>query len=230
MPASNPATGSPIGEVVQASPADIETALTVARAWEAPVDRRAQILNRAADLYETGHGEIFALLATEAGKTLPDAVAELREAVDFLRYYAARAGRLSAPPRGLFTCISPWNFPLAIFTGQIAAALATGNGVLAKPAETTPAIAAWGVRLLHRAGVPATALQLLPGEGGTVGAALTSDARIDGVAFTGSTATARRIQRAMARHLAPGAPLIAETGGPERDDRRFHRAARTGGA
>ncbi len=106
------------------------------------------MLNRAADLYEAHYGEAFALLATEAGKTLADAVAELREAVDFLRYYAARAAQEDAPARGIFTCISPWNFPLAIFTGQIAAALATGNAVLAKPAETTPAIAAWAVRHL----------------------------------------------------------------------------------
>ncbi len=211
--ARNPATGAVIGEVVLASAADVETALAAARPWDAPVAERAEVLNRAADLYEASFGSLFALLATEAGKTLADAVAELREAVDFLRYYAARAGELTDGPRGIFTCISPWNFPLAIFSGQIAAALAAGNGVLAKPAETTPAIAAWGVRLMHEAGVPCAALQLLPGHGSVVGAALTSDARVAGVAFTGSTATARRIQRAMADNLAPGTPLIAETGG-----------------
>ncbi|TYB82347.1 bifunctional proline dehydrogenase/L-glutamate gamma-semialdehyde dehydrogenase PutA [Maritimibacter fusiformis] len=211
--ARNPATGDEIGKVVLASQADVETALAAARPWAAVVGERAKILNRAADLYEENFGSLFALIATEAGKTLPDAVAELREAVDFLRYYAARAGELVDGPRGIFTCISPWNFPLAIFSGQIAAALAAGNGVLAKPAETTPAIAAWGVRLMHQAGVPRTALQLLPGPGRVVGAALTSDARISGVAFTGSTATARHIQRAMADNLAPGTPLIAETGG-----------------
>ncbi|OWU85925.1 pyrroline-5-carboxylate dehydrogenase [Oceanicola sp. 22II-s10i] len=211
--AYNPATGERIGEVVPATRADVETALTAARTWDVPVIERVRILNAAADRYEADFGTLFALLATEAGKTLPDAVAELREAVDFLRYYAARAQEQAAPPRGIFACISPWNFPLAIFTGQIAAALATGNAVLAKPAETTSAIAAWAVRHLHAAGVPDTALQLLPGAGSEVGAALTSDPRVDGVAFTGSTATARRIQRAMAEHLAPGAPLIAETGG-----------------
>jgi len=212
-PAPNPATGAVIGEVVPASAADIETALSAARPWDAPVAERAAVLARAAKLYERNFGELFALLATEAGKTLRDAVAELREAVDFLHYYAAQAERLSDGPLGVFTCISPWNFPLAIFTGQIAAALAAGNGVLAKPAETTPAIAAWGVRLLHEAGVPESALQLLPGDGRKVGAALTSDPRVNGVAFTGSTATARAIQRAMAKNLEPGAPLIAETGG-----------------
>ena len=152
-------------------------------------------------------------MAVEAGKTLLDAVAELREAVDFLRYYAARALLAPGTARGVFTCISPWNFPLAIFTGQIAAALATGNAVLAKPAETTPAIAHLAVTLMHDAGVPKTAIQLLPGQGGVVGAALTSDPRVSGVAFTGSTATAKRIQTAMARGMRPGAPLIAETGG-----------------
>jgi len=212
-PARNPATGAVIGEVVPASAADIETALAAARPWDAPVAERDAVLERAAELYERNFGELFALLATEAGKTLRDAVAELREAVDFLHYYAAQAEHLSDGPLGVFTCISPWNFPLAIFTGQIAAALAAGNGVLAKPAETTPEIAAWGVRLLHEAGVPESALQLLPGDGRKVGAALTSDPRVNGVAFTGSTATARAIQRAMAENLEPGAPLIAETGG-----------------
>ncbi len=211
--AYNPATGAPIGEVVCATARDIDTALSAARCWEAPVSERAEILRRAAGLYEENFGELFALLATEAGKTLRDAVAELREAVDFLHYYAAEAAHLDDPARGLFTCISPWNFPLAIFTGQIAAALAAGNGVLAKPAETTPAIAAWGVRLLHQAGVPRTALQLLTGPGRVIGTALTADQRVNGVAFTGSTATARAIQRAMAEHLEPGTPFIAETGG-----------------
>ena len=211
--AHNPATGTIIGTVVPASAADIETALAAARPWDAPAAERAAALRRAAELYEENHGELFALLATEAGKTLRDAVAELREAVDFLHYYAAEAEGLEDGPLGAFTCISPWNFPLAIFTGQIAAALAAGSGVLAKPAETTPAIAQWGVRLLHRAGVPTSALQLLPGDGRSVGRALTSDPRVQGVAFTGSTATARAIQRAMAENLAPGAPLIAETGG-----------------
>ena len=211
MTVANPATPSDIvGEVLWATEADVETALAASAPWQAPQDARARVLNMAADLYEEAHGEIFALLAREAGKSLPDAVAELREAVDFLRYYGARA--TDAPPAGRFTCISPWNFPLAIFTGQIAAGLAAGNAVLAKPAEQTPLIAHLAVTLLHRAGVPRAALQLLPGDG-RVGAALTSDPKVDGVAFTGSTETAQRIRRAMADHLAPGAPLIAETGG-----------------
>ncbi|MCB1329978.1 MAG: bifunctional proline dehydrogenase/L-glutamate gamma-semialdehyde dehydrogenase PutA, partial [Maritimibacter sp.] len=209
----NPATGAEIGTVTLASAADVATALAAATPWEAPAAERADILNRAADLYEEDFGRLFALLAVEAGKSLPDAVAELREAVDFLRYYAVGAGRLEHGPRGIFTCISPWNFPLAIFTGQIAAALAAGNAVLAKPAETTPAIAAWGVEKLLEAGVPRTALQLLPGHGRVIGAVLTSDPRVSGVAFTGSTATARAIQKAMAKGCAPGTPLIAETGG-----------------
>ncbi|WP_373354550.1 bifunctional proline dehydrogenase/L-glutamate gamma-semialdehyde dehydrogenase PutA [Pseudoroseicyclus sp. CXY001] len=201
------------GHAPEATAETARAAITRAAPWEAPAAERAEVLRRAADLYEAEAGQIFALLAREAGKALPDAVAELREAVDFLRYYAAGAAALERPAAGLFTCISPWNFPLAIFTGQIAAALAAGNAVLAKPAETTPLIAALGTELLHRAGVPEAALQLLPGPGGEVGAALTSDPRIDGVAFTGSTATAQAINRAMAEHLAPSAPLIAETGG-----------------
>ena len=198
---------------MQAAERDVETALAAARAWRADAKIRADILRRAADLYEQGFGEAFAILAVEAGKTLADAVAELREAVDFLNYYASQGEHSDRSARGIFTCISPWNFPLAIFTGQIAAALAAGNGVIAKPAETTPAIAAWAVERLHRAGVPREALQLVPGHGAVVGTALTSDIRINGVAFTGSTATARRIQAAMATGCAPGTPLIAETGG-----------------
>ncbi|WP_336098868.1 bifunctional proline dehydrogenase/L-glutamate gamma-semialdehyde dehydrogenase PutA [Roseovarius sp. CH_XMU1461] len=198
------------GSVAEASAADIETALAHAAPWDAPAEDRARVLNRAADLYEENFGEIFALLAREAGKIPLDTVAELREAVDFLRYYGANAPQ--DPPVGLFTCISPWNFPLAIFTGQIAAALAAGNAVLSKPAEQTPLIAHRAILLLHEAGVPKTALQLLPGAG-DVGAALTSDPRIGGVAFTGSTETAQKIRATMAENLAPGAPLIAETGG-----------------
>ncbi len=210
---SNPATGALVGHLVTASPADVETALTAAQPWNAPTADRATILNHAADLMESDHGRIFALLAREAGKSLPDAVGELREAVDFLRYYAAGAAALTAPPRGLFVCISPWNFPRAIFCGQIAAALAAGNAVLAKPAEQTPLIATLAIDLMLRAGVPATALQLLPGDGATVGAALTKHPRVNGVAFTGSTDTALLIRRSMADHLTPGTPLIAETGG-----------------
>ncbi|MEO0763856.1 MAG: L-glutamate gamma-semialdehyde dehydrogenase, partial [Pseudomonadota bacterium] len=143
----------------------------------------------------------------------PDAVAELREAVDFLRYYAEEAARLSAPPLGRVTCISPWNFPLAIFTGQIAAALAAGNAVIAKPAEQTPLIAARAVTLMREAGLPEAALQLLPGDGPTVGAPLTASAAIAGVAFTGSTEVAQIINRTLAAHAGADAVLIAETGG-----------------
>ncbi|SLN21781.1 bifunctional proline dehydrogenase/L-glutamate gamma-semialdehyde dehydrogenase PutA [Ruegeria meonggei] len=198
------------GAIAPASARDVEQALASAVPWQATTSVRAQILNAAADLYEANYGELFALLAREAGKSLPDAVAELREAVDFLRYYAANIP--DAKPAGTFTCISPWNFPLAIFTGQISAALATGNAVLAKPAPQTPLIAHRAVQLLHEAGVPQDALQLLPG-GPSVGAALTSDTRVSGVAFTGSTATALKIRVAMAENLRPGTPFIAETGG-----------------
>ncbi|MGY6635196.1 MAG: bifunctional proline dehydrogenase/L-glutamate gamma-semialdehyde dehydrogenase PutA [Alkalilacustris sp.] len=213
QPVVNPADPADIvGHVHPATAAEIGRALTAARPWDAPPAERAATLARAAALYEAEAGRFCALFAREAGKTAPDAIGDLREAVDFLHYYGAQAPGVTAPPRGVFACIAPWNFPLAIFTGQVAAALATGNAVLAKPAGQTPLIAHAAVELLHRAGVPAHALQLLPGDG-AVGAALTRDGRVDGVAFTGSTATARRIQAAMAEHLAPGAPLIAETGG-----------------
>ncbi|WP_209424453.1 bifunctional proline dehydrogenase/L-glutamate gamma-semialdehyde dehydrogenase PutA [Pararhodobacter sp. SW119] len=211
--ARNPARPDDIvGEVTQATRADVAAALDAARPWDAPAAERAAVLNRVADLYEEDYGRIFAILSREAGKSQLDAVGELREAVDFLRYYASRITE-GMRPRGRITCISPWNFPLAIFTGQIAGALAAGNAVLAKPAEQTPLIAAAGIALMHRAGVPATALQLLPGEGAEVGAALTSDARVDGVVFTGSTETAQAIRKAMVANLDPGAPLVAETGG-----------------
>jgi RHH-type proline utilization regulon transcriptional repressor/proline dehydrogenase/delta 1-pyrroline-5-carboxylate dehydrogenase len=213
-PVLNPARPEDeVGTVTLTAAADVDRAVTGAEHWAAPATDRAAVLNRAAVLYEAHAPEIFALLAREAGKTPMDALAELREAVDFLRYYAARAPELAHPPRGRFACISPWNFPLAIFTGQIAAALAAGNAVLAKPAEATPLVAARATALLHEAGVPRAALQLLPGTGAEVGAALTSHPGVDGVAFTGSTATAQAIHRAMAAHLAPDATLIAETGG-----------------
>ncbi|MFW8593419.1 bifunctional proline dehydrogenase/L-glutamate gamma-semialdehyde dehydrogenase PutA [Cribrihabitans neustonicus] len=208
---TSPTDLSVVGRIAQCSSDDIELALASANPWDAPAADRAAVLNKAADLYEENFGELFAILAREAGKTIPDAVAELREAVDFLRYYAARIP--DAEPAGVFSCISPWNFPLAIFTGQISAALAAGNAVLAKPADQTPLIAHRAVQLLHEAGVPRAALQLVPGRGSVVGAAITSDARVNGVAFTGSTATALRIRKAMAENLQPGSPLIAETGG-----------------
>jgi len=204
-----------VGEVIEAADEDIATALQAARNG---IDRSAAsiavMLNRAADLYENNAGAFFALATREAGKTLLDCVGELREAVDFLRYYAIEAERLADRPAcGLIACISPWNFPLAIFTGQIAAALAAGNGVIAKPAEATPLIASMAVGLLHKAGVPREMLQLLPGTGSTVGAALSAAPGIDGLCFTGSTRTAKIINRTMAENLAPEAPLIAETGG-----------------
>ena len=151
----------------------------------------------------------------EAGKTLADGVAEVREAVDFLRYYAAEAANAEAgtEARGVIVCISPWNFPLAIFTGQIAAALVTGNAVIAKPAEQTPLIAARAVSLLREAGVPEDVIQLLPGDGPSVGASLTADPRIGGVCFTGSTEVAKLIEKQLAETAAPDAMLIAETGG-----------------
>ncbi|MBS1300779.1 bifunctional proline dehydrogenase/L-glutamate gamma-semialdehyde dehydrogenase PutA [Loktanella sp. SALINAS62] len=210
----NPARpGDLVGRVAHATPDDVAVALDAAAPWDVPTQERARILNDVADAFEDAYGELFACLAREAGKALTDAVAELREAVDFLRYYAAQATHHSdSTPRGVWTCISPWNFPLAIFTGQIAAALAAGNAVIAKPAEQSPIIAKLAVDLMHKAGVPTSALQLLPG-GGDIGAAVTSDRRIKGVAFTGSTATARKIAAAMAEHCLPGTPLIAETGG-----------------
>ncbi|AVF02605.1 MULTISPECIES: bifunctional proline dehydrogenase/L-glutamate gamma-semialdehyde dehydrogenase PutA [Devosia] len=212
----NPANhADKVGEVTPASQEQVQQAITAARGsrWsEVPVAERAAILRRAADLYEANAAEFFALLAREAGKSWADAVAELREAVDFLRYYADEAQKLKAPARGPFVCISPWNFPLAIFTGQVSAALVAGNPVLAKPAPQTPLIAWRAVQLMHEAGVPEDAVQLLPG-GPEVGTQLTSNPAIAGVAFTGSLPTARRIEQAMAQHLSPHAPLIAETGG-----------------
>ena len=191
--------------------------------WRAtPVAMRAEVLRRAADAMEAQMPNLCALLVKEAFKTWGDCVAEVREAVDFLRYYANEAERIMQPvvlpgptgesnelrltPRGPWVCISPWNFPLAIFTGQVAAALATGNTVLAKPAEQTPAIAMEAVKLLHGAGVPQDALQLLHGPGETVGAALVANPRIAGVVFTGSTQVAKIIQRALASKDGPMVP------------------------
>ncbi len=203
--------GDTLGTVAHATPETVEIALSTAKAWDASPKERGAILQKAADLYEENYGMFFAILAREAGKTPLDQVAEVREAVDFLRYYGANAP--ATPPAGVFSCVSPWNFPLAIFTGQVAAALAAGNAVLAKPADPTPLIAFEAVKLLHQAGVPREVLQFLPGSGSKVGAKITGDARVNGVCFTGSTATAQRIRKAMAANMAPGAPLIAETGG-----------------
>ena len=211
----NPANVKDIVGIAQtATINDCHNAIQAATPWTATPSARATILNKAAELLENRAGLFFALLAREAGKTIPDAVGEIREAADFLRYYASCAQTSdNRPPVGVFTCISPWNFPLAIFSGQIAAALAAGNATLAKPAEQTIIIGCEMIKLLHQSGVPPTALQFLPGDGNVIGNALVSRASVNGVAFTGSTTTAKNIHKTMARHLAPNAPLIAETGG-----------------
>jgi len=217
FPVRNPADLRDIvGFAGYAGNAEIATAVARADA-AAPVEDRAAILRRAADAMEAKMPALLGLLMREAGKTLANAVGEVREAVDFLRYYADEAEKLPAAsrPLGAVGCISPWNFPLAIFTGQIAACLAAGNSVLAKPAEETPLIAAEAVRILHETGIPIDSLQLLPGDG-AVGAALVADARIAGVVFTGSGAAAQSIQAALAERLSADGhpiPLIAETGG-----------------
>ena len=210
-----------VGIVLEATPADVARAVADAVAegalWSRmPAAERAACLERAADFFETERATFLSLAVREAGKTFGNAVAEVREAVDFLRYYAAQArAEFDAPgvaPRGPIVAIAPWNFPLAIFTGEVAAALAAGNPVLAKPAEQTPLIAHEAVQILHRAGVPPAALQFLPGPGETVGTALVADPRIAGVIFTGSTEVARLIYRQLAtRDDDP--VLIAETGG-----------------
>ena len=224
-PVLNPADHRDVvGAVTEATPGEVDAALAAAAAagpgWAAaPASRRAECLHRAADAMEVRMPVLVGLIVREAGKSFANAVSEVREAVDFLRYYAEEAvrtlGGAGHAPLGPVACISPWNFPLAIFTGQVAAALAAGNAVLAKPAEETPLVAAEAVRLLHAAGVPAGVLHLLPGEG-PVGAALVADARVQGVIFTGSTAVAKLIQRQLAERLSAAGqpvPFIAETGG-----------------
>ena len=206
-----------VGHVAEAGPDDIEAA-TIAAAGAAEgwartePAARAALLDRAANLFEQAMEPLCALIVREAGRTMPDAVSELREATDFCRYYAARARELTGSHEALgpAACISPWNFPLSIFTGQIAAALAAGNTVLAKPAEQTPLTAAAAVKLLHEAGIPRDVLQLLPGAG-SVGAAIVADRRIEAVLFTGSTEAARAIQRTLAAR--GNIPFVAETGG-----------------
>lgn len=234
---SNPASERQrVGSVQLSSDEQVDVALETARhafhEWDAlGGDMRAGMLDKAADLYEEHRFELMAMCQLEAGKTLADAVSEVREAIDFLRYYALRARQEFSGPllmegptgeaneyslsgRGVFVCISPWNFPLAIFTGQLSAALVSGNAVLVKPAEQTPLIAWRAVQLLHEAGVPRAILQYLPGEGHTVGAKLSSDPRVDGVVFTGGTDTARLIHTALGnRPNSPLPHLIAETGG-----------------
>jgi RHH-type proline utilization regulon transcriptional repressor/proline dehydrogenase/delta 1-pyrroline-5-carboxylate dehydrogenase len=224
-----------IGEASDADAALARRALDLAAAaqpeWDrVPAATRARMLGDAADRLEREMARFVAICVAEGGKTVPDSIAEVREAIDFLRYYAARAeadfarplalpgptgesNRLALRGRGVFACISPWNFPLAIFTGQVSAALAAGNSVIAKPAEQTPLVAAGMVRILHASGVPGDVLHFVPGRGSRIGPVLTGDPRIAGVAFTGSTDTARLINRSLAAHDGPLPALIAETGG-----------------
>ena len=229
----SPIDGKVIGRVGEADEALAPAAMAAAQAgfaaWAtSAIDVRSGVLERASDLLEARRGRLIALLQAEGGKTLDDALAEVREAVDFCRYYALEARRRLIPRalpgptgeanelryrgRGVFVCISPWNFPLSIFLGQITAALVAGNTVVAKPAEQTPLVAAEAVRILHEAGIPANALHLLPGDG-KVGAALVADRRVCGVVFTGSTEVGRAIHRALASKDGAIVPLIAETGG-----------------
>ncbi|NCH89364.1 trifunctional transcriptional regulator/proline dehydrogenase/L-glutamate gamma-semialdehyde dehydrogenase [Cronobacter dublinensis] len=225
-PVVNPAEPRDIvGYAREASEAEVaqalQSAVNNAPIWFAtPPQERAAILERAAVLMEAQTQTLIGILVREAGKTFANAIAEVREAVDFLRYYAGQVrddfDNETHRPLGPVVCISPWNFPLAIFTGQVAAALAAGNSVLAKPAEQTPLIAAQGIQILLEAGVPQGVVQLLPGRGETVGAQLTGDARVRGVMFTGSTEVATLLQRNIADRLDPQGrptPLIAETGG-----------------
>ncbi|MBA4799893.1 MAG: bifunctional proline dehydrogenase/L-glutamate gamma-semialdehyde dehydrogenase PutA [Rhizobiales bacterium] len=223
-----------VGTVRNATPADVDRAFAAGRQgfarWSrVSVEERAATLEKLADLLEADRDRLLTLLALEAGKTLDDGVAEIREAVDFCRYYAVQArkqfgeaevmpgptgelNRLFWRGRGVFACISPWNFPLAIFLGQVSAALVAGNAVIAKPAPQTPLIAFEAVKLFHKAGVPEDVLMLLPGAG-DVGAAIAAHPQLAGIAFTGSTSTAQAINRALAAKNGPIVPLIAETGG-----------------
>lgn len=235
-PSLNPADNRHAAGMIYEADADtirraVDVAVKAQPEWDAtPADKRAAILLRAADLYEQHSAELMALCIREAGKSIPDAVAEVREAVDFLRYYASRAreefgkpirlpgptgesNELSLHGRGVFVAISPWNFPLAIFTGEVSAALAAGNAVLAKPAEQTSLIAAHAVRLLHEAGVPGPVLNFIPGRGSVVGQHAVADPRIAGVVFTGSTETAKVIHQTLANRDGIIPALIAETGG-----------------
>ncbi|MDF2867301.1 MAG: putA, partial [Gammaproteobacteria bacterium] len=235
LPIKNPNDRTQIvGTVVEASAQHVDLAVAraanIAPKWSRKsIDERATCLERAAELFEQHRAELMYLAMHEAGKTLVDAIAEVREAVDFCYYYAARAredlspknlpgptgesNRLEMHGRGPVVCISPWNFPLAIFVGQVVAALVAGNPVLAKPAEQTPLIASKAVSLLHAAGIPNDVLQLLPGRGEMVGARLVADARIQAVMFTGSTETARAINKTLAERKGAIIPFIAETGG-----------------
>lgn len=223
-----------LGRVNQATENDVEEALRAAHAakrrWEeTPVQQRAEIIERAANMFQQEMPRLMTLLSREGGKCILDCMSEVREAIDYCRYYAYRArhdlsplplpgptgeyNQLSLHPRGIIVCISPWNFPLAIFAGQIIAALVTGNVVIAKPAEQTPIIAYQAVKILHQAGIPKDVLQLVIGKGSIVGAKLVADPRIAGVMFTGSTETAKFIERSLAKREGSIAMLVAETGG-----------------
>lgn len=223
-----------VGHTIPANEEDIELALQRAtkaqEKWDnTPIEERASCLERLSDLLEENHAELMTLIVREAGRTIPDALSEIREAVDFCRYYALQArehlktiqfvgptgetNQLEMHGRGTFLCISPWNFPLAIFTGQIVAALVAGNTVITKPAEQTPLIGARTVALMHQAGIPEAVVQLLPGKGSVVGAKIVADPRVQGILFTGSTETARLINQSLADREGPIARLIAETGG-----------------
>lgn len=228
-------TTQTVGQVAFADDAAIEQALASAEtafaSWtRTPVEVRASALQKLADLLEENREELIALCTREAGKSIQDGIDEVREAVDFCRYYAVQAKKMMAKPellpgptgelnelflqgRGVFVCISPWNFPLAIFLGQVSAALAAGNTVIAKPAEQSSIIGYRAVQLAHQAGIPVEVLQFLPGTGATVGSAITADERIGGVCFTGSTGTAKLINRTLANRDGAIIPLIAETGG-----------------
>ncbi len=227
----SPVDGSRIGRAEEADASIVGLALDLAKQWPGlAAAERAAILDRAADLLESRRAFYLALMAREAGKTLIDGLGEVREAADFCRYYAelcrqhfaepealpgptGESNQLSLHGRGTFVCISPWNFPLAIFLGQIAAAFAAGNAVIAKPAEQTPVIAFEAIKLLLDAGMPPAAIALLLGKGASVGAMLVSDLRVNGIAFTGGTTTARAINQALAKREGPIIPFIAETGG-----------------
>lgn len=223
-----------VGTVVAASEEDLEIALKIAtkakEKWDqVSVEQRASYLEKIADLIELNYPELIALVVREAGKTIPDALGEIREAADFCRYYAMMARQTLVPVtlpgptgetnqlfmhgRGVFLCVSPWNFPLAIFTGQVVAALVAGNCVIAKPAEQTSLTGAKAVELMHQAGIPVEVVQLLPGKGSVIGASAIADERINGVMFTGSTETARGINQTLAERKGPIVPFIAETGG-----------------
>lgn len=223
-----------IGYVTPSGDNDIESALQgameAAKIWEhTSIEKRSAVLEKAAQLFQQAMPDLITLMTQEGGKCLLDCLSEVRETIDYCRYYAYRArcdlkpvplpgptgetNQLSLHPRGIIACISPWNFPLAIFTGQIVAALAAGNTVIAKPAEQTPLIAFKAVQILHQAGIPPSALQLLLGPGSVIGAKLVSDTRVAGVMFTGSTETAKLIEQSLAKRSGPIALFIAETGG-----------------